>query len=82
MFRYSPADLAEMTIQVNELLQAGLIQKSTSPIVAPVLFVSPAEGVRARAFGVNAVAVVRFPAVRDFSEHPTLKMNNVGLNHC
>jgi hypothetical protein len=25
MFRYSPTELAEMTSQVNELLQAGLI---------------------------------------------------------
>ena len=39
MFRYSPAELAEMTSQVNELLQAGLIQKSTSPSGALVLFV-------------------------------------------
>jgi hypothetical protein len=39
MFRYPQAELAEMTSQVNELLQAGLIQKSTSPFGAPVLFV-------------------------------------------
>ena len=44
MFRYSPAELAEMTSQVNELLQAGLIQKSTSPFGAPVLFVKKKTG--------------------------------------
>jgi hypothetical protein len=44
MFRYSPAELAEMTSQVKELLQAGLIQKSTSPFGAPVLFVKEKTG--------------------------------------
>jgi hypothetical protein len=44
MFRYSPAELAEMTSQVNVLLQAGLIQKSTSPFGAPVLFVKKKTG--------------------------------------
>jgi hypothetical protein len=44
MFRYSPAELAEMTSQVNILLQAGLIQKSTSPFGAPVLFVKKNNG--------------------------------------
>jgi hypothetical protein len=44
MFRYSPAELAEMTSQVNELLRAGLIQKSTSPFGAPVLFVKKKTG--------------------------------------
>jgi hypothetical protein len=44
MFRYSPAELAEMTSQVNELLQAGLIQKSTSPFGALVLFVKKKTG--------------------------------------
>ena len=39
MFRYSPAELAEMTSQVNELSQAGLIQKFTSTFGAPVIFV-------------------------------------------
>jgi hypothetical protein len=39
MFRYSPAELAEMTRQVNELLEAGLVQNSTSTFGAPVLFV-------------------------------------------
>jgi hypothetical protein len=44
MFKYSLAELAEMTSQVNELLQAGLIQKSTSPFGAPVLFVKKKTG--------------------------------------
>jgi hypothetical protein len=44
MFRYSPAELAEMTSQVNDLLQVGLIQKSTSPFGAPVLFVKKKTG--------------------------------------
>jgi hypothetical protein len=44
MFRHSPADLAEMTSQVNELLQAGPIQKSNSPFGAPVLFVKKKTG--------------------------------------
>jgi hypothetical protein len=44
MFRYSPAELAEMTRQVNELLRAGLILKSTLPFGAPVLFVKKKTG--------------------------------------
>jgi hypothetical protein len=44
MFRYSPAELAEMTSQFNELLQAGLIQKSTSLFGAPGLFVKKKTG--------------------------------------
>jgi hypothetical protein len=44
MFRYSPAELAEMKSQVNEILLAGLIQKSTSPFGAPMLFVKKKTG--------------------------------------
>jgi hypothetical protein len=39
MFRYSQGELAEMPTQVAELIRQGLIQKSTSPFGAPVLFV-------------------------------------------
>jgi hypothetical protein len=44
MFRYSPAELDEMTRRVAELLEAGLVQKSTSPFGAPVLFVKKKTG--------------------------------------
>jgi hypothetical protein len=39
MFRYTQNELAEMQTQVADLLRHGLIQKSTSPFGAPVLFV-------------------------------------------
>ena len=44
MFRYSQGELAEMQTQVAELLRQGLIQKSTSPFGAPVLFVKKKTG--------------------------------------
>jgi hypothetical protein len=44
MFRYYPLELAEMQRQVTELLKQGLIQKSTSPFGAPVLFVKKKTG--------------------------------------
>jgi len=40
MFRYSKSELEEMQRQVGELLKNGLLQKSTSPFGAPVLFVN------------------------------------------
>jgi hypothetical protein len=39
MFRYSPLETAEMKRQVQELLELGYIQPSSSPYGAPVLFV-------------------------------------------
>jgi hypothetical protein len=44
MFRYTQNELSEMQIQVTDLLQHGLIQKSTSPFGAPVLFVKKKTG--------------------------------------
>jgi hypothetical protein len=44
MFRYSTAELAEMERQVKELLAQGLIQPSSSPFGAPVLFVKKKGG--------------------------------------
>ena len=44
MFRYSPAELKEMQTQVQDLLQQGLVQKSTSPYGSPVLFVKKKDG--------------------------------------
>jgi hypothetical protein len=44
MFRYSQNELAEMQTQVTDLLKHGLIQKSTSPFGAPVLFVKKKTG--------------------------------------
>jgi hypothetical protein len=39
MFRYSPMELEEMQRQVQQLLEMGCIEPSTSPYGAPVLFV-------------------------------------------
>ena len=44
MFRYSPAELAEMKRQITELFNAGLIEKSTSPFGSPVLFAKKKDG--------------------------------------
>jgi predicted aspartyl protease len=44
MFRYSPSELAEMHSQVDALLNKGLIQKSSSPFGAPILFVKKKSG--------------------------------------
>ena len=44
MFRYSPRELAEIQRQVTELLEHDLIQPSTSPFGAPVLFVGKKDG--------------------------------------
>jgi hypothetical protein len=38
MFRYTHSELAEMQTQVTDLLKHGFIQKTTSPLGAPVLF--------------------------------------------
>jgi hypothetical protein len=44
MFRYTQNELAEIQTQVTDLLKHGLIQKSTSPFGAPVLFVKKKTG--------------------------------------
>ena len=44
MFRYSPQEVQEMNRQVSELLQAGMVTKSTSPFGAPILFVKKKDG--------------------------------------
>jgi len=44
LFRYSPAERAEMQKQVAHLLQKGLIEPSTSPFGAPVLFAPKKDG--------------------------------------
>jgi len=44
MFRLSPKELAEVETQVTELLKAGLIEPSSSPYGAPVLFVGKKDG--------------------------------------
>ena len=44
MFRYSPVELAEIKRQITELLEAGLIEPSTSAFGAPVLFVQKKDG--------------------------------------
>ena len=44
MFRYTQNELAEMQTQVADLLKHSLIQKSTSPFGAPVLFVKKKTG--------------------------------------
>jgi hypothetical protein len=44
LFRYTQNELAEMQTQVADLLRHGLIQKSTSPFGAPVLFVKMKTG--------------------------------------
>ncbi|KAJ9524505.1 hypothetical protein QJQ45_019539, partial [Haematococcus lacustris] len=44
MYRMSPAELAEVEKQIKELLALGLIEPSSSPYGAPVLFVTKADG--------------------------------------
>lgn len=44
MFRYSPAEKEAMETQVSEMLQKGLIEPSTAPFCAPVLFVRKKDG--------------------------------------
>jgi len=44
MRRYSPAEIEEMTKQVKNLLEHGLIQKSTSPFGANILFAKKKDG--------------------------------------
>ncbi|KAJ9511970.1 hypothetical protein QJQ45_004424 [Haematococcus lacustris] len=44
MYRMSPAELSEVEKQIKELLALGLIEPSSSPYGAPVLFVTKADG--------------------------------------
>ncbi|KAJ9524664.1 hypothetical protein QJQ45_024262 [Haematococcus lacustris] len=44
MYRMSPAELAEVEKQIKELLALGLIEPSSSPYGAPVLFVTKTDG--------------------------------------
>ncbi|KAJ9521397.1 hypothetical protein QJQ45_001225 [Haematococcus lacustris] len=44
MYRMSPAELAEVEKQIKELLALGLIEPSSSPYGAPVLFVTKEDG--------------------------------------
>ena len=44
MFRLSPKELTEVEKQVTELLKLGLIEPSSSPYGAPVLFVGKKDG--------------------------------------
>jgi hypothetical protein len=44
LFRYSPSELQEMHTQVDALLKHGLIQKSSSPLGSPILFVKKKTG--------------------------------------
>jgi hypothetical protein len=68
MFRYSQLVLAEMQRQVTELLKQGLIQKSTSPFGAPVLFVKKKTGELRMCVGYRALIKItvanRYPLPR------------------
>jgi len=44
IYRLSPVELAEVEKQVSELLKQGLIEPSSSPYGAPVLFVAKKDG--------------------------------------
>ena len=68
MFRYSQPEMAEMTKQVKTLLEAGLVQKSSSPFGAPVLFVKKKDGTMRMCVdyrGLNKITVPnRYPLPR------------------
>ena len=44
MYRLNPQEREEVTKQVTELLKKGLIEPSTSPYGAPILFVTKKDG--------------------------------------
>ena len=44
MFRYSPLEKVEMERQIKDLLSKGLIEPSSSPFAAPILFVRKKDG--------------------------------------
>ena len=44
MYRLSPREMEEARKQVQELLAKGLVQPSTSPYAAPIMFVAKADG--------------------------------------
>ncbi len=68
MFRYSPAEIEEMRRQVTELMKAGLLEKSTSPFGAPVLFVKKKDNTLRMCIdyrGLNKITVQnRYPLPR------------------
>jgi hypothetical protein len=72
MFSYSPAELAEITSQVNELLQAWLIQKSTSLFGAPVLFVKKKTGEYRMCVDYRALNKVAIP-----NRHPLPRIDDL-----
>lgn len=68
MFRYSQPELVEMKTQVSDLLAKGLINTSSSPFGAPVLFVKKKDGTLRMCIdyrGLNNVTVPnRYPLPR------------------
>ena len=55
MFRYSPAEKEEMEKTVADLLARGLIQPSTSPWAAPVVFALKKDGSRRMCYDYRAL---------------------------
>jgi hypothetical protein len=45
-YRHSPQDMAEISRQTKEMLEAGIIQEAESPWSSPVLLVSKKDGSR------------------------------------
>ncbi len=68
MYRYSKAEVDEMKRQIHNLLQAGLIEKSTSPFGAPVIFAKKKDGTLRMCIdyrGLNKITVPnRYPLPR------------------
>jgi len=68
MFRYSPAELKEMQTQVQEMVEQGLVQNSTSPYGSPVLFVKKKDNTLRMCIdfrGLNKITVPnRYPLPR------------------
>jgi hypothetical protein len=68
MFKYSTAEQEEIKRQVTELFSAGLIEKSTSPFGAPVLFVKKKDNTLRMCIdyrGLNKITVQnRYPLPR------------------
>ena len=55
MFRYSPAEMKEMEDTVKDLMERGLIQPSTSPWAAPVVFAFKKDGTRRMCYDYRAL---------------------------